>query len=1072
MPLLRKKRRELGLEEEAEALNRNPPNIDEIQTSLLENGFEPVADEDYGIDQNIEEIFVKVDGDARPFIKVNILGKEILGLLDSGAQRTVLGIGSKKLIRELQLKVYPSDASIKTASGAEIEIGGYVNLPVTFNQQCHIIPTLIAPKLNRRLILGYEDFWKAFRLQPTILKQSELFELCTVDEEIKCEREENDILSAAQFQELEEVKGLFKGSVEGEVLDTTTLISHKIELSDEFLNSPPIRINPYPTSPEMQVKINKEIDNMLTQGVIERSRSDWSLSTVPVLKPTGEVRLCLDARRLNERTKRDAYPLPHQDRILSRLGPCKYLSTIDLTKAFLQIPLDPDSKKYTAFSVLGRGLFHFTRLPFGLVNSPATLSRLMDDVLGYGEMEPGVFVYLDDIVVVSETFEAHIRSLREVAERLRKANLSVNMEKSKFCLKELPYLGYILSSEGLRPNPDRVEAIINYERPNSIRSLRRFLGMANYYRRFIPFFSNYTAPLTDLLRKKPKSIRWNEMAEQAFSRIKECLITAPVLSNPNFDLPFVIQSDASDTAIAAVLTQEHADGEKVIAYFSQKISPTQQSYAASEKEGLAVLSAIAKFRPYIDGTHFTVVTDASALTHIMKGKWRTSSRLSRWSIELQGYDMVIRHRRGRDNIIPDALSRAVEALEVEDTWYSPLYKQVQENPDDHLDFKIENGILYKYVPSKTETLDYVFEWKHCVPEESRERILRAEHENAFHIGYEKLLDKVKRRYFWPRMATTIRKFVERCETCKECKPTNVSQHPEMGRQRISTKPFQILAIDFIQSLPRSKSGNTHLLVLMDLFSKWTMLFPVKKISTNLIIKILEEHWFRRYSVPEILISDNASSFLSKDFKKFLDHYKVVHWTNARHHSQANPVERLNRTINSCIRTYVKTDQKTWDTRISEVEHTLNNTIHSSTGFSPYRILFGHEIIATGDEHRLDAVTRDLTESERQEQRLNVDKHVFDTVIQNLKKAHDKSTHNYNLRFHRPAPVYAVGQKVYRKSFTQSSAGDNFNAKLGPAYVPCRIVSRRGTNTYELEDESGKNLGIFSAADLKPGIPEP
>lgn len=1065
MSLLCKKRRELGLEEVVDAFPENPPHLNEIKARLLQNGFKPITDQDYDNEYNINEIFIEVSGDARPFVKVSILGKELIGLLDSGAQRTVLGVGSMKIVRELKLKIYPSNTNIKTASGALVEIKGYVNLPVTFNNECHIIPTLIAPNLNRRLILGYEDFWKVFKLKPTVLQSAELSELSAVV------GKENDELSESQKQILEEVKGLFKGSVEGEVLDTTLLISHKIEIKDEFTNTPPIRINPYPTSPEIQSKINKELDKMITQGVIEKAKSDWALSTVPVVKPTGEIRLCLDARRLNERTKRDAYPLPHQDRILSRLGSCKYLSTIDLTKAFLQIPLDPVSRRYTAFSILGRGLFQFTRLPFGLVNSPATLARLMDEVLGYGELEPGVFVYLDDIVVVSETFEAHIQSLREVAERLKRANLSVNMEKSKFCLTELPYLGYMLSTDGLRPNPERIEAIINYERPNSIRSLRRFLGMANYYRRFIPLFSEYTAPLTNLLRNKAKSIRWNDMAEEAFSKIKECLITAPVLSNPNFDLPFVIQSDASDCAIAAVLTQEQKEGEKIIAYFSQKLSPAQQSYAASEKEGLAVLSAIEKFRAYIDGTHFTVVTDASALTHIMKGKWRTSSRLSRWSIQLQGYDMEIRHRRGRDNIIPDALSRAVDAFVVEDAWYSTLLKQVESNPDDHLDFKIENGKLFKYVPSKTESLDYVFEWKLCVPEGSRESILRAEHNSAFHIGYDKLLDIMRRRYFWPRMALTIRKFIEKCETCKECKPSNVSQHPPMGMQRISTKPFQILAIDFIQSLPRSKAGNCHLLVLMDLFSKWTLLLPVKKISSSIITKLLEEHWFRRYSVPEILITDNASSFLSNEFKTFLERHGVVHWANARHHSQANPVERLNRTINSCIRTYVKSDQRTWDTKISEVEHTLNNTLHTSTGFSPYRILFGHEIVSRGDQHRVDVVTRELSDNERHGQKLNIDKTVHDLVIKNLKKAHDRSTKSYNLRFQKPAPTYKVGQKVYRRSFALSSAVDNFNSKLGPAYIPCKIISKRGTSSYELEDETGKNLGIFSAADLKPGIPD-
>lgn len=877
-----------------------------------------------------------------------------------------------------------------------------------------------------------------------------------------------------QRNQLEEVKKLFKVAIVGECLETTSLMSHNIDLKDEFKRSPPVRINPYPTSPEMQRKINVEIDNLLAQQVIERSKSDWSLSTVPVVKPTGEVRLCLDARRLNDRTVRDAYPLPHQDRILSRLGASKYLSTIDLTKAFLQIPLDPSSRKYTAFSVLGRGLLQFTRLPFGLVNSPASLARLMDEVLGFGELEPNVFVYLDDIVVVNDTFEAHLDSLREVARRLQKANLSINIDKSKFCVSELPYLGYILPPEGLRPNPDRISAIVNYERPQSIRALRRFLGMANYYRRFISNFSEKTAPLTNLLRKKPKSIVWNDQAEESFNKIKESLISAPVLSNPDFYLQFTIQSDASDTAIAAILPQQHEEGEKIIAYFSRKLTPAEQSYAATEKEGLAVLSTIEKFRPYIEGSFFVVITDASALTYIKNGKWKTSSRLCRWSIELQGLHCEIRHRRGRDNIIPDALSRAVEMIEVEelvDDWYSGLFRKVQNSPDEHLDYKIESGKLYKFVPTKSDVFDYRYEWKLCVPEALRSDILRREHENSFHIGYEKLLEKVRQKFFWPNMASIIKKYAQNCKSCKEFKPTNVSQHPEMGKQRLTTKPFQILALDFIQSLPRSKSGNQHLLVLMDLFSKFTILVPVRRIGTDLIIKILQEQWFLRYSVPEILISDNASCFLSKDFKAFLDRFNVQHWTNARHHSQANPVERLNRSINQCIRTYVKNNQRLWDTRIAEVEFTINNTKHSSTGFSPYRIIYGHEIVASGEDHKLDVETKELTEQERIEKKLKIDRTIYNAVYNNLQKAHEKSKKNYNLRFQKPAPVYEVGQKVYKRNFTLSSAGDAYNAKLGPAYVPCTVRARRGTNSYELEDEAGKNLGVFSFADLKPGPPD-
>lgn len=1064
---------------QADALLQKPSTNDQVYTDLLTNGFEPISEKDYASEMEIDELFVRVDGDNRPFAKVYVLGREIVGLLDSGAQRTVLGIGCRKLIKDLKLKIFPTEVSLKTASGSPVEVEGYVHLPITFNDENKIIPALIAPGLKRRLILGYGDFWRSFGLQPTVqsdhIGMIEQLEDEEGGEETRGEDGEDDkeLLTSEQKAQLEEVKKLFKIAVDGEVLDVTPLISHKIELRDEFQNSPPVRINPYPTSPEVQKKINRELDKMLCQKVIEPSKSDWALSTVPVIKPTGEVRLCLDARRLNDRTRRDAYPLPHQDRILSRLGSSRFLTTIDLTKAFLQIPLDPSSRKYTAFSVLGRGLFQFTRLPFGLVNSPATLARLMDEVLGYGELEPSVFVYLDDIVVVSSTFEAHLQSLTEVARRLRLANLSINLDKSKFCLRELPYLGYIISSDGLRPNPDRVEAIINYERPASLRALRRFLGMSNYYRRFIPRFSEISVPLTDLLRKKPKTIVWNPAAEKAFITMKECLIAAPVLANPNFRLAFQIQTDASDSAIAAILTQQHESGEKVVAYFSQKLSPAQQAYAASEKEGLAVLTAIDKFRPYIEGTRFVVITDASALTHIMKGKWRTSSRLSRWSIELQGYDFEIRHRRGRDNVIPDALSRSMEAASLEegDAWYPTLYNKVLSDPDDCVDYKVEEGKLFKFVPSKTEVLDFGFEWKLCVPERSRDEVLRKEHDESFHVGYEKLLDKIRTRYYWPKMAVSIRKYVERCRTCKECKPATISQHPVMGNPRLASKPFQILAIDFIQSLPRSKSGHAHLLVLLDVYSKWTMLVPVRKISTDLVIKTLEELWFRRLSVPEILISDNATTFLSKSFQNFLTRYQVKHWANSRHHSQANPVERLNRSINACIRTYVRSNQRIWDTRISEVEYTLNNTTHSSTGLTPYMILHGHEIIASGAEHRRDPITVEMPEAERCQHKLKVDRQIQEIVSKNLVKAHDKSTRAYNLRFRKPAPVYQVGQKVYKRNFTLSSAGNSYNAKLGPAYTPCTVISRRGTSSYELLDEKGKNLGIFSSADLKPGVPD-
>lgn len=250
---------------------------------------------------------------------------------------------------------------------------------------------------------------------------------------------------------------------------------------------------------------------------------------------------------------------------------------------------------------------------------------------------------------------------------------------------------------------------------------------------------------------------------------------------------------------------------------------------------------------------------------------------------------------------------------------------------------------------------------------------------------------------------------------------------------------------------------------MDLFSKFCLLIPVRKISTPQVCTILAQCWFRRYSTPKNIITDNASTFLAKEFQGFLEKYKIKHWANARHHSQANPVERLNRTINACIRTYVRRDQTLWDTRVSEIEYVLNNTPHTATGFTPYKVLFGHEIISTGEEHLEEQ--EDISDGERVMKKQEIDTFIRELVYKNLKKQCEKITHTYNLRFKNPAPTYVVGQKVLKRNFRQSSAIDKYNAKLGPTYIPCIIQSRVGTSSYELVDEFGKSLGVFFAADL-------
>lgn len=1019
----------------------------------------------YSDSAEICQITYPFENDNRPYVPVKIYGFHIHALLDSGSNYTIISENVYSKLKFKHLHKPPKSVSLSSASGDQLQVLGQAQLPFQFHGKVRIMSTLVVANLSINCICGM-DFWNKFKIQPTMLPNGQDVSTTVVP---VLEGSENDsILSEEESQEIEDVKKLFLPAREGS-LTLTPLAQHKIILKDEWKDQPPVRQFPYVMSPKTQELVAVELQRLLGIGVIERSNSGWSLNCVPVIKPN-KVRLCLDARKVNERTVRDAYPLPHPGRILGQLPKAKYLSTIDLSEAFLQVPLDPQSRKYTAFSVQGKGLFQYTRMPFGLINSPATLARLMDTVLGHGVLEPYVFVYLDDIVVVTETYEHHVQLLTEIARRLREANLSINLEKSRFVVSEVPFLGYLLSTNGLRTNPDKIRPIVEYERPTTITKLRRFLGMVNYYRRFIADFSGVTSPLSDLLKTKSKVIQWNESAETAFCEIKELLISSPILGSPDFDREFVIQTDASDVAVAGVLTQQHEEGERVIAYFSHKLTTPQKNYHAAEKEALAAILAIDAFRGYIEGYHFTLITDSSALTHILRTKWKVGSRCSRWSLDLQQFDMTVIHRKGKDNVVADALSRSIALVvdSADSSWYSTMVNKVLSQPDDYVDFKVENNRLYKFISVPDNPCDSRFEWK-IVPQSSEiPGILSDCHDSCFHPGYERTIARIRQRYYWPKMASEIRLYVQQCGTCKEVKPASIPVTPEMGNMRIANRPWQIISADYIGPLPRSRRGNQHILVVADYFSKWVMIQPVRSISSSNLCTILKEQWILRNSAPEVIITDNGSCFVSKEFNELLKQFNITHWLNSRYHSQANPVERVNRTINTAIRTYVKEDQRLWDSRTAEIEMLLNTSVHSSTGFTPYFITHGHELSETGSDHKLARHDENLTAEQSNERRKQMFTRIYELVTKNLEKAHQASRNHYNLRHRQFAKSFVDGQLVYRKNMKLSNAAEKYNAKYGPQFLPCRVMKKIGSSSYELEDLTGKRLGIWPAVHLKPG----
>lgn len=524
----------------------------------------------------------------------------------------------------------------------------------------------------------------------------------------------------------------------------------------------------------MQAIINEEVEKMLADDIIEPSHSPWSSPIVLVRKKDGKHRFCIDFRKINDVTHKDAYPLPQIPATLDKLRGARYLSTLDLKNGYWQVPLTPDSRPITAFTVPGMGLFQFKVMPFGLHSAPATFQRLLDEVLG-PDLEPHVFVYLDDIIVISETFNKHLELLTETFRRLREARLRLNPDKCKFCVDQLRYLGHIVDREGIRTDPEKVSAVANWPEPRNVKQIRQFIGMASWYRRFIANFSTITAPLTALTRKNVRWV-WGPEQSEAFSTIKVKLTSAPVLTCPDFTRRFYLQTDASTSGLGAVLTQQYKEGERVVAYASRTLNTAEKNYSATELECLAVVWGIRRMKNYLEGYAFTVITDHQALKWLQRLESPTG-RLGRWVFELQQYDFDVKYRKGVLNKVADALSRypTVSATRKSNRcqWYDRIREETLREPGKRPEYQVRGGKLYRHI---LHSLDFKErnnneQWKLCIPTPVRETVIRRYHDEptAGHLGIAKTIARIAEEHYWPGMFRDIAKHVRRCETCQSFK---------------------------------------------------------------------------------------------------------------------------------------------------------------------------------------------------------------------------------------------------------------------------------------------------------------
>ena len=747
-------------------------------------------------------------------------------------------------------------------------------------------------------------------------------------------------------------------------LGTTDLVTHTIDTGDHR----PVRQPPRRTPYAIRAKVDQLVKDMLQQKVIEPSCSPWASPIVLVQKKDGGVRFCVDYRKLNSLTKMDEFPLPRIDDTLDLLVGQRYFTTLDLASGYWQVEMEPLSKEKTAF-VTYSGLYQFVKMPFGLANAPATFQRLMEVVL-VGLAQTTCVVYLDDILVFGRDMKEHNANLELVLERLRRAGLRLKPTKCHLAREQVEYLGHIVSAKGVQTDPKKLEAVERYPRPTDVKTLRSFVGLASYYRRFIPKFATVAHPL-HFLTKKDAPFVWTSQCQVAFENLKKLLTSSPVLAFPQFDRPFILETDASGTGLGAVLAQKQDDGKtRPIAYASRTLQPHEKKYGATEMEGLGVVWAVKHFRPYLYGHACEVYTDHSALTSLLN-TLQPSGKLARWGMAIQELDITIHHRAGSSNGNADALSRAALDPDESVTQSGPdgvvanLGQEVDlamlQRQDEELmvmidfletgllpseeklakktamvapQYTMEDGVLYHVEADGTVRL--------IPPVTHREHLFEQAHSGVFgsHLSEAKVYSELRRHYWWERMRGDVSKWTRGCLVCATRESSRVTRAP-LTPIAVSG-PFDRIGVDVIQ-FPKSRLGNQYAVVFVDYLTKWPEAFPVQDQTAATIAHLLVTEIVSRHGVPTEVLSDRGCAFLSglmKEVEKLLGFHKVN--TSAYHPQTDGLVERFNRTLTAMLAKTVEQGGKDWDQRLPYVLFAYRASQHQSMLESPFYLLYGRD----------------------------------------------------------------------------------------------------------------------------------